>query len=114
MDDLVETLRNEVERLRSRVRELEEILAPEIEIPVEWRLTATEARLFSHLSSRPLCTKHSLHAAAYGHWIDEPPDQTVLESHICKLRRKIRPYGYAIRNERFAGYRLSAPERRHG
>ena len=48
--------------------------------------------------------------------IDEPPVENVLESHISKLRRKIAPFGYAIRNERFMGYRLRAPggEVRHG
>jgi two-component system cell cycle response regulator CtrA len=114
MDDLVEALRDEVERLRSCVRELDSLLAPEIAIPPEYRLTATEQRLFACLSARALCTKRHLHAAAYGHWIDEAPDETVIESHVCKLRRKIKPFGFQIKSERFAGYRMLAPGAANG
>lgn len=109
MDDMVEALLDENENLRERIRQLEEVLCPTIDVPVEYGLTATEMRLFSHLLTKPLVTKRGLHAAAYGDWIDETPDETVIESHVCKLRRKIKKYGFQIKNERFAGYRLSGP-----
>lgn len=112
--DLVDRLQDEVARLRERICELEAILTPGIDVPVEFRLTATEARIFAHLTSKALCTKRSIHAAAYGHLFDEAPDESVLESHICKLRRKIKPFGFAITSERFAGYRLVSPGAGHG
>jgi two-component system cell cycle response regulator CtrA len=104
--DLVHALRDENASLRERIRQLEDQLVPSIDIPVEWRLTATEQRLFAHLASRKISTKSSLHAAAYGHLLGDPPPDAVIESHLSKMRRKLRPHGYQIRNERFAGYRL--------
>lgn len=117
MDELIQAQQREIEMLRERLRQALDLLAPsEFSAPPEWGLCATEARIFAHLQTKPLVTKDSLMVAAYGHMIDEPPVENVLESHISKLRRKIAPFGYAIRNERFMGYRLRAPggEVRHG
>lgn len=110
MDDVMQAQQREIEMLRERLRQALALLAPqEFAAPMEWGLCATEARIFAHLCTKPLVTKDSLMVAAYGHWVDEPPVANVLESHISKLRRKVRPYGYAIKGERFMGYRLIAP-----
>lgn len=107
MDDLVETQRVEIEMLRERVRQLLDALAPaEFVPPIEWGLKATEIRIFCHLKTRPLATKESVFAAAYGHWLDEPPAINTIESHISKMRRKLRRHGLDVRGERFVGYRL--------
>lgn len=106
-DDLVARLRRENADLRERIRQLECAIAPDIDVPAEYRLTATEARIFACLASRPLCSKRNLHADAYGHLMDEAPSEQVLESHISKLRRKIAPFGWRIRSERFLGYRMA-------
>lgn len=107
MDDLVETQRVEIEMLRERVRQLLDALAPaEFTPPIEWGLKATESRIYCHLKSRPLATKESVFAAAYGHWIEEPPAMNTIEAHISRLRRKIRRHGLDVRGERFVGYRL--------
>ena len=115
MDDLVRVQQEEIEMLRERLQQALDLLAPvEFAAPLEWGLCATEARIFAHLRTRPLVTKASLMVAAYGHWIDEPPDANVLESHISKLRRKVKHYGYSIKGERFMGYRLIMREAPHG
>lgn len=115
MDDLVRAQQDEIEQLRERLQQALDLLAPdEFAPPIEWGLGATEARIFAHLRTRPLVTKASLMIAAYGHWIDEPPVENVLESHISKLRRKIRHYGYCIKGERFMGYRLIKQDFSHG
>lgn len=115
MDDLVRAQQDEIEMLRERLRQALDVLAPvEFAAPLEWRLCATEARIFAHLQTKPLVTKASLMVAAYGHWINEPPTENVLESHISKLRRKIKHYGYSIKGERFMGYRLIKEDLAHG
>jgi two-component system, cell cycle response regulator CtrA len=114
MADDLHLLRNENAALRERIRQLENILVPTIDVPIEFGLTATETRVFAHLLTRSLVSKRALHTAAYGHLIDEAPDESVLESHISKLRRKLRPHGFQIENERFAGYRLTGPREQFG
>lgn len=107
MDDLLEIQRVEIETLRERVRQLLDALAPaEFLPPIEWGLKATEARIFCHLKTRPLATKESVHAAAYGHMTEETPALNTVESHICKMRRKLRRHGLDVKGERFVGYRL--------
>lgn len=38
---------------------------------------------------------------------DEPDSQDVIESHVSKLRKKVRPLGITIISERFKGYMLT-------
>jgi two-component system cell cycle response regulator CtrA len=109
MDDLLAQALIEIDVLKERIRELEDALAPAIDVPVEYGLTATEMRIFAHLVARPLATKRSLQLAAYGHWIDEMPAENIVESHISKMRHKIKRFGFTVECERFAGYRLDGP-----
>lgn len=37
---------------------------------------------------------------------DGPDDERVVETHVSKLRKKIRPLGLVIQSERFKGYTL--------
>jgi two-component system cell cycle response regulator CtrA len=98
-------LRRENEMLREQVRRLNAALAPAIETPVEWRLTATEQRIYAHLASRSRATKAGVVAAAFGHRLDLP-DGVSVESHVAKMRRKLQPFGISVRSERFGGYWL--------
>lgn len=104
MDDIVQQLRDENDRLRERIRQLTDDLAPAVDVPIEYGLTATEARLFAHLTTRTRATKRGLYAAAYAHLTDEWPDESTVESHLSRLRRKVAPFGWQLRSERFAGY----------
>lgn len=107
MDDLFRCQQEEIETLRERLRQALAALAPmEFFPPVEWGLTASEARIFAHLRARPIATKQSLMSAVYGDWIGDVPDENTLESHISRLRRKIARYGFKIKGERFMGYHL--------
>lgn len=38
---------------------------------------------------------------------DEPENETVIESHVSKLRKKLLPLGLVISSERFRGYQLN-------
>lgn len=110
MDDLVEEMRREIETLKERVRQLEAALVPPTDIPVEWGLPNCEARLFAHLASRPVASKESCFHALYSDRVHEQPALQTVESHMSKLRRKIRRHGFDISGERFVGYRLIRPD----
>jgi two-component system cell cycle response regulator CtrA len=115
MDDIVTQLKAENDELRERVRQLCDLLSPpDFVPPLEWGLTATEARIFAHLKSREQAFKETIHAAAYGHMAGETPELNVVESHISRLKRKIAKQGYQIIARRFEGYRLVRQEVRHG
>ncbi|MBX5015927.1 winged helix-turn-helix domain-containing protein [Rhizobium lentis] len=109
MDDLVDILKAEIETLRERVRQLEALLLPEdIVIPLEWGLVNAERRCFAALTKRDVVTKDFLYQALYGDRLDLDQDiaLNVVESHMSKLRKKVRPFGVVITGERFVGYRL--------
>lgn len=106
-DNLVARLREENEVLRERVRQLEEAVAPpNIDIPVEWRLTLTEARVYRHLASRAEVTKQSLMMALYSDRAEDEPDITILNVFIHHLRKKLKPFGIEIRNIRGSGFAI--------
>jgi DNA-binding response OmpR family regulator len=51
-------------------------------------------------------TREQIFAGVYGHGDDLETD-TVVESHISKLRKKVLAIGVNIRSERFRGYQLT-------
>ena len=114
MDDLLDMLRAENETLRERVRQLEALLLPDdIEIPLEWGLVNAERRCFAALTKREIVTKEILYQALYGDRLDlgKEPEVNVVESHMSKLRKKLRPFGVVIMSRRFEGYSLLNRER---
>lgn len=78
-------------------------------------LPRRERRVLEHLASigERRATKAQLHEAVYGLY-DEAVEETVIESHISKLRKKLRlALGHdPIESRRYLGYRLvaSAPQ----
>lgn len=109
MDELIESQRSEIDFLRERVRQLENaIMPPSVEIPLEWRLPRCEARLFSMLTQRETITKETLYLALYGDRFDahDYPVELV-ESHMSKMRKRLRPFGVEITCQRFVGYSLN-------
>lgn len=107
MDDLLEAARREIAQLRERVRQLEEEIAPSlVSVPLEWRLTASEARVFAHLTTRTVATKTSIMAALYSDRPDDDPELKIVDVYVCKIRRKVKPYGVKIATVWGQGYSL--------
>lgn len=107
-DDLVIRQQMEIETLRERVRQLEDILAPAaVDVPIEWRLTASEARVFAHLTTRVVATKQSIMAALYSDRPDDDPEMRIVDVFICKIRKKIEPFGVNIQTVWGQGYALT-------
>lgn len=106
-DDLVTRQQVEIETLRERIRQLEEALSPSaVELPLEWRLTASEARVFAHLTTRKVASKQSIMAALYSDRPDDDPEMKIVDVFICKLRKKVKPFGVEIQTVWGHGYAL--------
>ena len=107
-------LRAENDGLRARIGDLErDALAGEPVLPIEWRLTATEARVFGALLARERATKDRIMAVLYA---DRPadgdvPEMKICDVLICKLRKKVAPFGVKIFTVWGSGWRLD-PETR--
>ncbi|NEI60939.1 winged helix-turn-helix domain-containing protein [Rhizobium leguminosarum] len=108
-DELVAILKEENATLRERIRQLETLLTPEdVDVPLEWQLANAERRIFSALTRLDVVSKEMLYQALYSDRLDldREPDCNAVESHVSKLRKKLRPFGVVIISKRFTGYSL--------
>ncbi|GAA4108667.1 helix-turn-helix domain-containing protein [Aminobacter aganoensis] len=106
VDDLVIRQRREIETLQEQVRQLEEALAPpSVHIPVEWKLTNYEKRIYAFLTTRELASKSAIMQALYSNRSDEPYDR-VVDVFICRIRRKLKPFDLHIETVWGEGYTL--------
>ncbi len=111
MDDLLYHQQERIELLEERIRQLEDILSPRsVPVRVEWRLTQSEARVFSHLTTREQATKQSIMLAMYSDRIDVEPEIKIVDVFVCKLRKKLKPFGIEIQTVWGAGYALKNRE----
>lgn len=121
---------DEMNRLRARVRALEEQVADleeeklrlqeELDFerygeagwepPREFGLTRKEAGFLKALIGRERCTKEYLFSAIYS-VMEDPPQMKIIDVFVCKLRAKLRPYGIRIGTIWGVGYEL-APDMR--
>lgn len=112
MAETLEDLQHrEIETLRERVRQLEEALMPPTLLPVEWRLTGSEARVFSCLAGRDMATKQVVMLALYSDRIDDDVEPKIVDVFICKMRKKLKPFGVEILTVWGTGYALKDRER---
>lgn len=114
MAELVDLQKQEIEALRERVRQLERLLIPEdVTILPEWGLVNSERRCFAALTTRDIVSKEYLFAALYGEKpdSDQPTEQSVVESHVSKMRKKLRLFGITVTSDRFVGYSLTDRKR---
>lgn len=104
-------LQEENDRLREQVSFLERALGLEFMPPLEWRLTPQEARLFGVLLARDLMTREAAMAALYRGYGNDEPSTKIIDVFVCKIRKKLKPFGIAIENRWGSGYYLT-PEAR--
>ena len=106
----VDVLRARIDQLLEERRNWRKIMGydADVELPLEWRLTATEHRLFAALviaKSGGIVSKASLHTALSG--IDEPDtDPKIVDVVVCKVRKKLEPFGIEIQTAWGKGYYL--------
>ncbi len=102
-------LEEENARLRRRNAALERAMtAGSKDYAEAFDLTHTEAAIFGLLIGGRMISKDGLFLAIYGHRpkSDELMGPQIIESHISKLRKKIKPAGIEIKMVRGLGYRL--------
>lgn len=108
MDDLLLLQKNRIGLLEERVRQLEEALAPsDVLARPEWCLTGSEARVFSHLTTRDVATKQSIMMAIYSNRIDENPEIKIVDVFVCQMRKKLMLFGIEIATVWGQGYALA-------
>ncbi len=99
----------ENDTLRERITQLEEAMASTaIHVPVEYGLTATEETIFRALMTRAEIHTEGLMTLLYsgrntGRLLPDPKIVAVL---ICKIRRKVEPFGVKIDTIWGRGYAL--------
>jgi two-component system cell cycle response regulator CtrA len=76
--------------------------------PLEWGLTTSEARLFGALMERELLTKDAAMAALYRDRGADEPELKIVDVFVCKLRKKIAPFGLTIETRWGVGWQMSA------
>ena len=106
-DDLVNRLEQENDALRARVRILEELSGANFEAPPQFCLTRNEAVIFGTLLKQRLVLRTSLMEALYFHKQDEA-DIKIVDVWVCKMRKKLKPWGIEIETQWGQGYFLPA------
>lgn len=112
--DPTAALRERIEILEEENQQLRELLVPKVTFPAEWKLDVGETRVLSALyAARHACdVNRLLYALTYmraGRLTE--PVRTSVDIRLCKLRRKLRPFGVEILTVRGVGWSLS-PESR--
>lgn len=102
---------DENERLRERVRQLEELLGARWRPPLEWRLTAQEARFMGVLVHRDQPTKNAFMAALYRDTGADEAEEKIVDVLACKIRKKVAPFGVEIQTIWGHGYALPDHQR---
>lgn len=95
-------------RLEDQIAVLERAMGFEVLPPIEWGLTMNEARLFGALMERELLTKDAAMAALYRDRGADEPEMKIVDVFICKLRKKVRPFGLEIGTRWGVGYHMTA------
>lgn len=113
MDELhrIEALEAENERLRDENDVLKSALGSRIEPWLGLGLTQQEARLFGALVKRGRATNEQLLTAVSLTTADDMPQMKLVDVLVCKVRKKIRPFGIQIATIWGAGYELPEASR---
>jgi two-component system, cell cycle response regulator CtrA len=106
----------EIERDRAEARalQLEAALRPPDgwNTPLEWGLTRAEAQTVGALISREQCTKQALMlATTTAVIVDDDREVKIVDVFVCKLRKKLEPFGWRIETVWGRGYAIPADQR---
>lgn len=100
-----------------RIAELEELVAQlegvptQAPTPLEWGLTAHEARVIGVLLTRELATKEAIMAALYSGRAVDAAEPKIVDVFVCKARKKLAPFGIEIETVWGQGYRIRREQR---
>lgn len=84
-------------QLRERIRELENALGLNDEVPRCLHLTPVQATILSLLMRRDMVRRDGIYDVLYGALTGrEPPQPNTVQVHITKLRNQLRPHKISI------------------
>jgi two-component system cell cycle response regulator CtrA len=107
LESRLEVVESENETLREYVCRLEEALCGTVPLPVEWGLTASETLVFGALVNLPIMTKEAAITALYRRFAFDEAEPKIVDVFICKMRKKLDPFGVTIRTRWGQGYELT-------
>ncbi|NEI71041.1 hypothetical protein GR212_15790 [Rhizobium lusitanum] len=77
-----------------------------LSIKEKFKLTLTEARFLTALGDGRPHSKRALFEYVYHDQFDDAPEMKIIDVFICKLRKKIFPFGLKIETIHSSGYKL--------
>lgn len=104
----------EIERLRDRVEQLEDILGigntVTKQLSATFGLTQCQAKILGILLNRSMATKDAMYFALYGDRpeSDQPQSDAVVRKHFVGLRRSLKPAGVEIEAIYGQGWKLGS------
>lgn len=103
----VAAMEEENDILRERVRQLEKMLGISHDVPLLFALTGREGMLFNLLMSHPIVSKEAALDHMYFDRPNDMPELKIIDVFICKIRKKLLPFGVAIDTVWGRGYSMS-------
>lgn len=111
-DAYVESLEAENDVLRGRIAMLEAEIGLRNNVPLLFGLTGSESRLMSMLLQRGFATKEQLLIAVTSDVTgNKVPEIKIVDVYICKMRKKLAPFGIVIETTWGRGYNLDEENR---
>lgn len=107
----VQELKQQNEYLQETVHRLREALTETRLLPREWKLTPSEENFIGVLINREVGTYEALLTTLYLAKGRPEASQNILHVFVCRVRKKLEPYGIEIRTIWGRGWALS-PESR--
>jgi two-component system cell cycle response regulator CtrA len=107
-DNYVSALEEENEALRARLVDLEREFGFYNTVPLIFGLTGSEEKVLSLLGARDVASKQQIMTALMVYrGGDEEPEIKIVDVFVCKIRKKLKPFGVAIDTVWALGYRLT-------
>ena len=107
-DNYVAALEEENEALRMRLADLEREFGFHNTVPLIFGLTSSEAKVLGILGARDVASKNQIMTALMAdRGGDEEPELKIVDVFVCKMRKKLTPFGVVIDTVWGRGYRLT-------
>lgn len=99
-------LERENEELHERIAQLEGMLG-QTWLPPIFGLTSKEEQVVQSLLSSDVMTSERAMLALYSDNPDDPPDEKIIDVFVCKIRKKLEPFGVEIKTHWGRGWSMS-------
>ena len=109
----IAALRDELAWRTEEVRQLKDVFTPVLAFPQSWRLSPDETQILAALMAATgsgVLSKEALHIAIGDLQVET--HEKIVDIHIHRIRRKVKPYGVMIETVWGVGYRMPPEARR--